>query len=150
MLTSINCTVLIALFSRRDFEAGVKSQLDPCSNNNSHTHNSNNNHNNSVNNGGRIINKGGGVVVVLVAAVPDKRDVNNNNQTSSNQGAEEKEEDSSKGQQPATFVRDSRFHHITMASEDLLQPGHIVKERWKVVRPNTRLFFTHTQCMHGV
>ncbi|XP_021963759.1 tau-tubulin kinase homolog Asator isoform X2 [Folsomia candida] len=118
----------------RDFEAGVKSQLDPCSNNNSHTHNSNNNHNNSVNNGGRIINKGGGVVVVLVAAVPDKRDVNNNNQTSSNQGAEEKEEDSSKGQQPATFVRDSRFHHITMASEDLLQPGHIVKERWKVTK----------------
>lgn len=25
------------------------------------------------------------------------------------------------------------FHHITMTSEDLLQPGHIVKERWKVV-----------------
>lgn len=25
-----------------------------------------------------------------------------------------------------------RAHHITMASEDLLQPGHVVKERWKV------------------
>ena len=24
--------------------------------------------------------------------------------------------------------------HITMATEDLLQPGHVVKERWKVVR----------------
>ncbi|XP_060808928.1 tau-tubulin kinase 1 [Amyelois transitella] len=27
-----------------------------------------------------------------------------------------------------------RLHHITMATEDLLQPGHIVKERWKVVK----------------
>lgn len=27
-----------------------------------------------------------------------------------------------------------RAHHITMASEDLLQPGHVVKERWKVVK----------------
>jgi tau tubulin kinase len=25
--------------------------------------------------------------------------------------------------------------HITMTSEDLLQPGHVVKERWKVVSP---------------
>lgn len=24
-------------------------------------------------------------------------------------------------------------NHITMTSEDLLQPGHVVKERWKVV-----------------
>ncbi|KAJ0183019.1 hypothetical protein K1T71_000995 [Dendrolimus kikuchii] len=27
-----------------------------------------------------------------------------------------------------------RAHHITMATEDLLQPGHVVKERWKVVK----------------
>ncbi|XP_048004002.1 tau-tubulin kinase homolog Asator, partial [Leguminivora glycinivorella] len=27
-----------------------------------------------------------------------------------------------------------KAHHITMASEDLLQPGHVVKERWKVVK----------------
>ncbi|XP_038219792.1 uncharacterized protein LOC119838057 [Zerene cesonia] len=27
-----------------------------------------------------------------------------------------------------------RAHHITMATEDLLQPGHVVKERWKVIK----------------
>ncbi|XP_050685668.1 tau-tubulin kinase homolog Asator isoform X2 [Leptidea sinapis] len=27
-----------------------------------------------------------------------------------------------------------RAHHITMATEDLLQPGHVVKERWKVMK----------------
>ncbi|XP_048488066.1 serine/arginine repetitive matrix protein 1 isoform X4 [Plutella xylostella] len=27
-----------------------------------------------------------------------------------------------------------KAHHITMATEDLLQPGHVVKERWKVVK----------------
>jgi len=32
--------------------------------------------------------------------------------------------------------------HITMATEDLLQPGHVVKERWKVVRmPRTLVPF---------
>ena len=32
--------------------------------------------------------------------------------------------------------------HITMATEDLLQPGHVVKERWKVVRmPHTLVPF---------
>merc|ERR1712071_67366 len=29
--------------------------------------------------------------------------------------------------------------HITMATEDLLQPGHVVKERWKVVRNCTSI-----------
>lgn len=33
-------------------------------------------------------------------------------------------------------------NNITMTSEDLLQPGHVVKERWKVVsRPSSRLMF---------
>uniref|UniRef100_T1IPU9 Uncharacterized protein n=1 Tax=Strigamia maritima TaxID=126957 RepID=T1IPU9_STRMM len=27
---------------------------------------------------------------------------------------------------------DCSTHYITMTSEDLLQPGHVVKERWKV------------------
>lgn len=30
--------------------------------------------------------------------------------------------------------------HITMATEDLLQPGHVVKERWKVVRLSLPIF----------
>lgn len=30
--------------------------------------------------------------------------------------------------------------HITMATEDLLQPGHVVKERWKVVSSHSKRF----------
>jgi hypothetical protein len=60
----------------------------------------------------------------------DTRDYNNN-QTNFNQSSK----------QQKLYSRDSRFHHITMTSEDLLQPGHIVKERWKVVSP---AFILHT------
>ncbi|KAG6455634.1 hypothetical protein O3G_MSEX009321 [Manduca sexta] len=40
------------------------------------------------------------------------------------------------GRASRSGLRDTsrRAHHITMASEDLLQPGHVVKERWKVVK----------------
>lgn len=37
---------------------------------------------------------------------------------------------------PLHHVRDEstdQNNNITMTSEDLLQPGHVVKERWKVV-----------------
>ena len=32
--------------------------------------------------------------------------------------------------------------HITMATEDLLQPGHVVKERWKVVSVSLSILYT--------
>lgn len=36
---------------------------------------------------------------------------------------------------------ENRDSTIKMASEDLLQPGHIVKERWKVFKPNNNQYF---------
>ncbi|XP_046383667.1 tau-tubulin kinase homolog Asator isoform X7 [Ischnura elegans] len=38
------------------------------------------------------------------------------------------------GDDSETDANNNCADHITMTSEDLLQPGHVVKERWKVVR----------------
>ena len=41
----------------------------------------------------------------------------------------------------AVAARETNGHHITMATEDLLQPGHVVKERWKVVSSAISILF---------
>jgi len=64
-----------------------------------------------------------------VAAVTST-DVNNNIHENNNNtsGARKKGKDKRRRKESAACV-----NHPTMTSEDLLQPGHIVKERWKVV-----------------
>lgn len=61
----------------------------------------------------------------------------NNNEPKSNNNDEAVEQQHNKSYSIVTDVNNNNnencFHHITMTSEDLLQPGHIVKERWKVV-----------------
>lgn len=75
------------------------------------------------------------------------------NNNSNNNNDEANEQQFNKSNSVATDVNNNNnencFHHITMTSEDLLQPGHVVKERWKVVSNKSKYFMKWKCCSHS-